>query len=188
MRVFNPYAPSNNQTPPACYRKHEQEKKRAYEHRIREVEHSSFTPLVFSATGGMGREATCFYKRLASMLAQKWDHPYCTTLWWLRCRLTFSLICSAIQALRGARSSRGQAAHPPTAIDLAITESHFLTEISLLFCIYNITNFPLFFFCCITCSACVRDYFYEGYIALRTRPRTRPPTSPPTETAKQALG
>ena len=36
-----------------------------------QVEHLSFTPLVFSATGGMGREATCFYKRLASMLAQK---------------------------------------------------------------------------------------------------------------------
>ena len=100
VRVFNPYAPSNkNQTPSACYRKHEKEKKRAYEQRICEVEHSSFTPLVFSATGGMGREATCFYKRLASMLAQKWDHPYCTTLWWLRCHLTFSHIRSAIQAL-----------------------------------------------------------------------------------------
>ncbi|MDD9818414.1 MAG: hypothetical protein OXU61_09830, partial [Gammaproteobacteria bacterium] len=74
VRVFNPYAPSNNQTPSVCYRKHEQEKNRAYEQRICEVEHSSFTPLVFSATGGMGREATCFYKRLASMLAQKWDH------------------------------------------------------------------------------------------------------------------
>jgi len=65
--VFNLYAPSNkNQTPSACYRKHEQEKKRAHEQM---VEHSSFTPLVFSVTGGMGREATCFYKRLASMLA-----------------------------------------------------------------------------------------------------------------------
>jgi len=64
-----PYAPSNNLTPSVCYRKHEQEKKRAYEQRIREAEHSSFTPLVFLATGGMGREATCFYKQLASMLA-----------------------------------------------------------------------------------------------------------------------
>ena len=125
VRVFNPHAPSNkNLTPSACYRKHEREKKRAYEQRIREVEHSSFTPLVLSATGGMGREATSFYKRLSSMLAQKWDFPYSTTLCWLRCRLTFSLIRSAIQALRGARSSRGQAACPPTAIDLAITESN----------------------------------------------------------------
>ena len=80
--------------------------------------------LFFSATGGMGREATCFYKRLASMLAQKWDYSYSTTLCWLRCRLTFSLIRSAIQSLRGARSSQHHAVHSPAAIDLAITESH----------------------------------------------------------------
>ena len=40
------------------YRKHESSKKRAYESRFREVEHNSFTPLVFSASGGMGPEAT----------------------------------------------------------------------------------------------------------------------------------
>ena len=129
VRVFNPHAFSNrNQTPSACYRKHEREKKRAYAQRILEVEHSSFTPLVFSATGGMGREATCFYKRLASMLAQKWVHSYCTTLCWLRCRLTFSLIRSAIQSLRGARSSQHHAVHSPAAIDLAITESHIIAD------------------------------------------------------------
>ena len=98
-------------------------KKRAYDQRIREVEHSSFSPLVFSATGGMGREATCFYKRLASMLTHKWDQAYSTTLWWLRCRLNFSLIRSAIQALRGARSSEGHAVHFPASVDLVITES-----------------------------------------------------------------
>ena len=124
VRVFNPHAPSNkNLTLSACYRKHEREKKRAYDQRIREVEHSSFSPLVFSATGGMGREATCFYRRLASMLAHKWDQPYSSTLWWLRCRLTFSLIRSAIQALRGARSSQGHAVHSPASVDLVITES-----------------------------------------------------------------
>ena len=86
MRVFNPFAPSNrNQAPAAVYRKHELEKKRQ---RIQEVEHSSFTPLVLSTTGGMGNEATTFYKRLASLLAHKWDSPYSTTLCWLRCRIT----------------------------------------------------------------------------------------------------
>ena len=29
-----------------------------------------------STTGGMGREATTFYKRLASLLSHKWDNPY----------------------------------------------------------------------------------------------------------------
>ena len=99
-------------------------KKRVYEQRVREVEHSSFTPLVLSATGGMGSEATTFFKRLASLLAEKWDSHYSSTLCWLRCRLSFSLLRSAIQAIRGARSSRGHAGVPHiTAIDLITSES-----------------------------------------------------------------
>jgi len=42
------------------YRKHKLEKKQAYQQQIQEVEHSSFTSLVLSATGGMGNEATAF--------------------------------------------------------------------------------------------------------------------------------
>ena len=51
---------------------------------INEAELSSFTPLVFSLTGGMARVATVFYKRLASMLSEKWDQHYSITLGWLR--------------------------------------------------------------------------------------------------------
>ena len=124
VRVFNPIAPSNrNMTLSACYRKHEQEKKRGYEQCIREVEHSSFTPLVLAATRSLRNEATTFYKHLASLLAQKWDTPYSTTLCWLRCRLAFSLLRSSIQAIRGARSSQGHAARAPSSVDLATSES-----------------------------------------------------------------
>ena len=81
VRVFNPHAPSNRHANlRAVYRKHEQIKKRAYEQRIREVEHATFTPIVLSATGGLAREANTFYKRLASMLASKWDQAYSSTL------------------------------------------------------------------------------------------------------------
>ena len=56
---YNPHAPSNkNRSLQACYRKHELEKKRVYEQRIREIEHSTFIPSVLSATAGMGKEAT----------------------------------------------------------------------------------------------------------------------------------
>ena len=124
VRVFNPHAPSNrNVTLSACYRNHEREKKQAYEQRIREVEHSSFNPLVLAATGSLGNEATTFYKHLASLLAQKWDTPYSTTLCWLHCRLAFSLLRSSIQAIRGARSSQGHAARAPNSVDLATSES-----------------------------------------------------------------
>ena len=41
-----------------CYHKHESETKRVYEQRIQEKENSLFTPLVFSATIGMCRQAS----------------------------------------------------------------------------------------------------------------------------------
>ena len=101
----------------------EAEKKRAYEQRIREVEHSTFTPLVFSATGGMAKQSTTFYKRLASLLAVKWDHSYSSTLSWLRCRISFSLLRSAIQSIRGARSSSGWALRSTHPVDLMNNEA-----------------------------------------------------------------
>ena len=111
VRVFNPHAPSNRHTnPQSAYRKHEQIKKRAYEQRIREVEHATFSPLVLSY----------FYKRLASMLASKWDQTYSNTLDWLCCCLAFSLIRSSIQAIRGTRSLRGQPSKCPRWSTLSI--------------------------------------------------------------------
>jgi len=81
IQVFNPFASSNSGTIlNSSYRKHELAKKRAYESQIREVEHSSFTPLVFSATRGMGHEANIFYKRLASLLCDKWKDPHAAVL------------------------------------------------------------------------------------------------------------
>ena len=40
------------------------------------VEHGSFTPLLFSAMGGMGRETTKFYSRLAEILADRKNTQY----------------------------------------------------------------------------------------------------------------
>ena len=49
------------------YRSHEQQKNNMYMHRVQQVEKASFTPLVFSTTGGMGVEATKFYKRVVEI-------------------------------------------------------------------------------------------------------------------------
>ncbi|XP_064395274.1 uncharacterized protein LOC135342473, partial [Halichondria panicea] len=123
VRVFNPYAPSNRQPQlSTTYRKHENIKKRAYDQRIRDVENSTFTPLILSSIGGLGRAATSTYKRLASLLSTKWDQPYSTTMGWIRCRLSFSLLRSAIMCIRGARSSQGHATRQPP-IDLVTSES-----------------------------------------------------------------
>ena len=49
IRVFNPHAPSyRNKSPMQRYKLNEQEKNRAYKERVREIEHGSFAPLVFS--------------------------------------------------------------------------------------------------------------------------------------------
>ena len=123
VRVFNPHAPSYQNTPLAqCYRKNEQEKKRAYNQRMREIEHGSFSPLVSSTTGGMGTTATVVYKRLAAMMAEKYEKPYGQIIQLIRCKLNFSLLLSAIMCIRGSRSARR---HPDSnrgtggSIDLA---------------------------------------------------------------------
>ena len=127
VRVFNPYALSNHRpSPVAVYRRHEMEKRRSYEQRVREIEHSSFTPLVFSAVGGMGAAASVFYKRLASLLAEKQAQTYAKTIGWLRCTLSFSLMWSALMCIRGACSTRKQPDRPitlDTQIELAAAES-----------------------------------------------------------------
>ena len=58
-----------------CYLKNEDEKKKNYNERVLQVENGTFTPLVFSTHGGMGRECKTFYQRLTEMIAEKRDIP-----------------------------------------------------------------------------------------------------------------
>ena len=97
------------------------DKKKQYGDRIREVDHGSFTPLVFSSCGGMGREAEVVVKKLAAMLATKRNEPYTKVITWLRCRLSFSLAQSAVRCVRGSRSIRRsvQVSSLPTELVLA---------------------------------------------------------------------
>ena len=93
IRVFHPNAQSyHHSSISSLYRRHELAKKREYGDRIREVENGSFTPLVFATTGGIGREATLFYKRLADQISEKRNTIYSKTMAWIRCTLSFSLL------------------------------------------------------------------------------------------------
>ena len=120
----NPFAPPNVSSLPAAFKRHENVKRRAYGQRIREVEHASFTPIVLAATGGLAQEATIFYKRLAALLATKWNDEYCKVMGWLRCVLSFSVLRSAIACIRGARSSTGHVHRAPPSLDVVCVESH----------------------------------------------------------------
>ena len=118
VRVFLANEPSNcYRSLSATYKKHEDEKKRAYSQRVLEVEHGVFTPLILSTTGGMGREAQTFYKRLADLLSHKRNVPYSSIIGWLRCKLSFAILRSAVLCIRGSRSSIH---HPIKDIDIAL--------------------------------------------------------------------
>ena len=115
VRVLHPQAPSNsNKTLNQMYRTHEMEKKRKYNARVMQVEKASFTPLVFSTTGGMGTEADRFYKHLATKISNKTGHQYSDTVAFIRRRLRFDLLRTCIISLRG---YRGKQCPKPVHID-----------------------------------------------------------------------
>ena len=114
VRVFHPNAQS--------YRRHELAKKREYGDRISEVENGSFTPLVFAIIGGMGREATLLYKRLADKISKKKKNTmYSKTMAWIRCTLSFTLLRSAVMCIRGSRSTSHRV--PNASLELGVAES-----------------------------------------------------------------
>ena len=97
VRVFNPFARSYVTSPSGTsYRPHERAKVREYEQRVREIERASFTPLVFSATGGMAPRAKVFYKKLSDLLAVQRKDNYSRTIALVRAMLNFSLLRSRI--------------------------------------------------------------------------------------------
>ena len=103
--VFNAFAPSNAAKPLlSAYEYHERRKIAKYAERVREVEHGSFIPLVFSSSGGCGPITTKTVKRLAFLLSEKRKVSYADAINWLRRRISFSLLRASSQCFRGARS------------------------------------------------------------------------------------
>ena len=83
------------------------EKKRQYSRRVLEVEQGTFTPLVFTSTGGMATdECKRFCSRLTELLALKKGDDYATTISWIRAKVSFAILRSALLCLRGTRSKR----------------------------------------------------------------------------------
>ena len=91
----------------------------------------SFTPLVFSTFGGMGHAAAVFYKRLGFLFSLWKGLSYSSVMSWLRCRISFSLLRSAIMCLRGARSHQG-CPLSLGALDLALAEGQVAQPVDLL--------------------------------------------------------
>ena len=95
-----------------------------YDDRIHEVKNGTFSPLIFSSSGGMGPSATVVFKLIATLISEKRGHPYCHVLYWIRVKLCFLLLRSAVMCLRGSRSSYHRCNLTDPSIDLACAESH----------------------------------------------------------------
>ena len=92
IRVSDPNACCyRNKSLQQCHVIIEQEKKRAYNERILQVDHGTFPPLVFSIT---------FYSRLA----QRRDLPQSISSNWIRTKVCFVLLKSSRLCLRGSRT------------------------------------------------------------------------------------
>ena len=69
-----------------------------------EVEHGTFTPLVFTTTGVMSHECSIFHKALAEKLSEKQGERYEVIMRYLRVKLSFLALKSMLLCLRGSRS------------------------------------------------------------------------------------
>ena len=109
VRLCHPNADSyRDLTPKQIYKKHENEKKRQYAERVMRIEQGTFTPLVFTTTGGMADECVKYHSRLAELIADKKGDSYSSEISWIRAKVSFAIVGSAILCLRGSRSRRRQ--------------------------------------------------------------------------------
>ena len=107
VRVCHPDAASyRDLEPQQIYRIHENEKKRLFSRRVLDIEHGTFTPLVFTTTDGMGKECLMYHSRLAQLIAIKKGEQYAKTISWIRTRTSFALLRSALICLRSSRTRR----------------------------------------------------------------------------------
>jgi hypothetical protein len=112
VRITDTDQPSNRNTDPAkVLLRHEKEKKDKYG-ALCIARRRTFTPLVFSIDGLLGKEAKAASKRLASILAAKWKRSYSELCCFVRSRLSIALIRSSSRCIRADRNPT-QRFHPP---------------------------------------------------------------------------
>ena len=101
MRVCHPNADSfRDIDPDHMFTQRETEKKRQYANRVLELEQATFTPLDFSTTGGTAGECERYHGRLPELVATKKGESYATTISWIKPRVSFALLRSALLFLR----------------------------------------------------------------------------------------
>ena len=106
---------------------HQRAKQLEYEERIISVDHGSFCPLVFATSGATGPLCDWFLKHLAGKVADRDPSEYSCVIAWLRCRISFALLSSAVMCIRGSRSSRRSPVNNANR-ELSLARPSFLEE------------------------------------------------------------
>ena len=107
IRVCHSNADSYKElSPKQIYKLHEDVRKRKYASRVIEVENGTFTPWVFTITGGMSQECQRDHSRLTKLISSKKQEDYATTITWIRTNISFAILRTALVCLRGTRSRR----------------------------------------------------------------------------------
>ena len=125
VRVFNPFAKSylnQNQSLEAVFRNQENTKKKCYNQRVIQVEHGTFTPIVTSSLGGLGRETSAFVSRLIEKLVNKNGMEKSAVANYVRAKLSFLLIRSQVACIRGSRNIWKKMEIDPAEMELVSTK------------------------------------------------------------------
>ena len=87
----------------AVYRSNEVSKKRYYNQRVIQIEHSSFTLVVMSSMGGFGKESSRFISKLVENTAEKNGIEASVVASYIRTKISYELIRSQVACIRGSR-------------------------------------------------------------------------------------
>jgi len=121
VKVVSPFARSySHLTQASLMKTAEKAKMREYKERIRDVEHADFNPLVFTTMGAMAPQCQVVVKKLAEKLSLKQGTNLSVVTGWLRVRLSFALLRTSIQCVRGTRQ---KFVHTDTNVELAVRQA-----------------------------------------------------------------
>ena len=76
------------------------------------VEQGTFTPLIFTVDGGTGSECTACHKNLADKISSKTGENYAKVITFMRCKLSFIVLKSALLCLRRSRTIKPRTSPP----------------------------------------------------------------------------
>ena len=72
------------------------------------VEQGTFTPLVFSALGGMGGEFSMFFEKLSQPISIKRKEKLSVVTYGIRCEISFALLQSCLLCIRASQKSNNE--------------------------------------------------------------------------------